>query len=76
MDMSASLDDIDLILTDADGFNDDGILMGRIEYAYDIGCRCGESAQVTSSRHAANVDARIDAQAPASEFDLRGWRRR
>ena len=49
-------DDVDLVLADADGFDDDEALAGRIEDKRRVAGRAREPAHVPARRHAANED--------------------
>src|SRR5262245_35432656 len=54
-------DDVDLVLAYSDSLNDNGVFARRIQNADDVSGRCGETAQVSSRGHAADVHAGIDA---------------
>jgi hypothetical protein len=51
--------DVDFILADADGFDQDEVAAGGIEHAGDVGGGTGQAAQRSACGHAADVDARV-----------------
>ena len=53
------LDDVNLILPDADRFNDDFIIPCGIQYRYCINGGARQSAEIAARRHAANEDAGV-----------------
>ena len=52
-------DDVDLVLADADGLDDDDVLAGGVEHERDFAGRAREPAQMAARRHAADEHAGI-----------------
>ena len=50
-------DDVDFVLADADGLDDDDVLAGRVEHERRVAGRARQAAQVSARRHAADEHA-------------------
>ena len=65
-------DDVDFVLADADGFDDDDVLAGGVEHERGVAGRAREAAEMAARRHAADEHAvvggvRLHAQAIAED---------
>ena len=50
-------DDVDFVLADADGFDDDDVLAGGVEHERGIAGRARQAAEMAARRHAADEHA-------------------
>ena len=69
-------DDVDFVLADADGLDEDDVLAGGVEDERGVGGRARQAAEVAARRHAADEDAGVGRRAPACARDRRESRRR
>ena len=52
-------DDVDFVLADADGLDEDDVLAGGVEHERGVGGRAREAAEMAARRHAADEDAGV-----------------